>query len=47
LDLSVKELQLIFKGKNKTYMAYKNKRLLIGLGAKSMNIFGLEKRLFR
>jgi tRNA(Ile)-lysidine synthase TilS/MesJ len=47
LDLSLKELISIFEGENKTYRDYKNKRLLIGLGAKAMNILGLEKRLFR
>lgn len=47
LDLSVKELQAIFDGENKTYRDYKNKRFLIGLGAKAMKILGLEKRFFR
>lgn len=47
LDLSVEELQQIFEGENKTYHDYKNKRILIGLGAKAMGLFGLEKRLFR
>lgn len=47
LGLSVEELQTIFDGKNKTYRDYKNKRFLIGLGARAMKILGLEKRLFR
>ncbi|KFF18041.1 N-acetyl sugar amidotransferase [Chryseobacterium sp. JM1] len=47
LDLTTDELQTIFEGKNKTYHDYKNKRKLIGLGAKSMKVLGLEKRLFR
>jgi N-acetyl sugar amidotransferase len=47
LDLSKKELQDIFKGKNKTYRDYKNKRFLIGLGSKGMSLLGLEKRFFR
>jgi len=47
LDLSVKELQRLFEGENKTYKSYKNKRYLIGLGTRVMNILGLEKRLFR
>ncbi len=47
LDLTVKELQQIFEGGNKSYRDYKNKRYLIGLGAKTMNLLGLEKRLFR
>ena len=47
LDLSVEDLQRIFKGENKTYKDYKNKRSIIGLGGKVMKILGLEKRLFR
>lgn len=47
LGVSVKELQEIFDSENKTYRDYKNKRFLIGLGAKAMTILGLEKRLFR
>lgn len=47
LDLSVDELQKIFEGKNKTYREYKNKKFLIGMGARVMRALGLEKRLFR
>jgi N-acetyl sugar amidotransferase len=47
LGLTVEELQALFDGKNKTFHDYKNKRTLIGLGAKSMKVLGLEKRLFR
>ena len=47
LDFSVDELQSIFAGENKTYKDYKNKRAIIGLGAKAMTLLGLEKRLFR
>lgn len=47
LDLTTDELQKIFEGENKTFNDYKNKRKLIGLGAQSMRILGLEKRLFR
>lgn len=47
LDFSREELQNIFEGENKTFHDYKNKRILIGLGAKTMRKFGLEKRLFR
>lgn len=47
LGVSVKELQDIFDLENKTYRDYRNKRFLIGLGAKAMTILGLEKRLFR
>lgn len=47
LGVSVKELQEIFDSENKTYRDYKNKRFLIGLGARAMTTLGLEKRLFR
>ena len=47
LDFTRDELQTIFEGENKTFNDYKNKRALIGLGAKTMRKFGLEKRLFR
>jgi N-acetyl sugar amidotransferase len=47
LDLSVDELQAIFEGKNMACTDYKNKRFLIRLGADSMKILGLEKKLFR
>ena len=47
LGVSVKELQDIFDSENKTYRDYKNKRFLIGLGARAMTMLGLEKRLFR
>jgi len=47
LDLSVEELQQIFEGKNKTSLDYKNKRFLIGIGARVMSALGLERRLFR
>jgi len=47
LDLSISELQEIFKGENKTFHDYKNKIKLIGFGAKMMQKLGIEKRLFR
>lgn len=47
LDFTVEELELIFKGENKTFHDYKNKRALIGIGAQTMRKLGLEKRLFR
>ena len=47
LDLTNEELQQIFEGENKTFHDYKNKIKLIGFGAKVMQKFGLEKRLFR
>lgn len=47
LDFTTEELQTIFEGPNRTFHSYKNKRALIGLGAKVMRTLGLEKRLFR
>lgn len=47
LDFTVEELQVIFEGENKSFKDYKNKRLIINLGAKVMRSLGLEKRLFR
>jgi N-acetyl sugar amidotransferase len=47
LDLTVDELQVIFNGENKTYRDYRNKKRIIGMGAKVMAILGLEKRLFK
>lgn len=47
LDLSVSELQELFRGENKTYRDYKNKMALIALGTKVMRILGVEKRTVR
>ena len=47
LDISTDELQLLFDGENKTYKDYKNKRFLIGIGARILQKLGLEKRLFK
>lgn len=47
LDLTVNELQEIFKGPNKTYKDYKNKRHIINLGARVLTFLGKENRLFR
>ena len=47
LDLTRNELEEIFYGKNKTFNDYKNKIKLISLGARTMQLLGLEKRLFR
>jgi len=47
LDFKTEELRELFKGPNKTFHDYNNKRNLIGLGAKTMRMLGLEKRLFR
>jgi hypothetical protein len=47
LDLTRSELQEIFEGENRTFLDYKSKIKLIGLGALIMQKFGLEKRIFR
>jgi N-acetyl sugar amidotransferase len=47
LDLSRMELEEIFNGSNKTFHDYNNKIGFIKIGAKVMNLMGLEKRLFR
>lgn len=47
LGITHDELEDIFKGSNKTYRDYANKRWLIKLGANAMQAMGLEKRLFR
>ncbi|MBO9552014.1 N-acetyl sugar amidotransferase [Pseudomonas sp.] len=47
LDFTVPELQGIFEGQNKTFHDYKNKRFLIGIGARVLSAIGLERRLFR
>lgn len=47
LDLTIHELEEIFKAPNKTFHDYKNKIGLIRFGAKIMTLLGLEKRLFR
>ena len=47
LDLTKIELQEIFEGENKSFKDYKSKIKLIKLGAKVMQILGLETRLFR
>ncbi|WP_374035586.1 N-acetyl sugar amidotransferase [Bdellovibrio bacteriovorus] len=47
LDLTVEELQRIFDGENKTCLDYKNKKFVIGLGAKVLRALGIERRLFR
>ena len=47
LGLTVHELQALFDMPKKTFRDYKNKRDLIGLGAKVMRKLGLEKRYFR
>lgn len=47
LDLSVDELELIFRGDNKTFNDYKNKKKIIDLGANVLRLLGIERRLFR
>ena len=47
LDLRPEQLKEIFDGPNKTFRDYRNKRMLIGIGANVMRLLGLEKRLFR
>lgn len=47
LDISTDELQYLFDGENKTYKDYKNKRFLIGIGARILQKLGIEKRLFK
>jgi N-acetyl sugar amidotransferase len=47
LDLTVTELQELFKGENKTYRDYKNNMTLITWGTEVMRMLGLEKRVIR
>jgi N-acetyl sugar amidotransferase len=47
LDLTSDELQLLLDLPKKTYRDYRNKRALIGFGAKVMRALGQEKRYFR
>lgn len=47
LDLSVDQLQELFRMPIKTYRDYRNKRWLIMLGANILRMLGLEKRYFK
>ena len=47
LSLTVSELKSIFEGDNKNVGDYKNKQLLVNFGSKMMQLFGLEKRLYK
>ena len=47
LGLTEEELTELFNGQNKTFRDFKNNRNFIQLGAKIMQLLGLEKRLFR
>lgn len=47
LDWTEEELWKIFNGKNKSFRDYKNNFFLISLGAKIMNLLGIDRRLFK
>ena len=47
LDLSVEELRTIMNGPNKTFRDYKNSMGLIDLGARTLRLLGVEKRIVR
>jgi len=47
LGLTVDELKSIFEGDNKNVDDYRNNQLLVNLGSKMMQLFGLEKRLYK
>jgi N-acetyl sugar amidotransferase len=47
LDLTVSELKSIFEASNKSIGDYKSKQLLVNFSSKIMQIFGLEKRLYK
>lgn len=47
LDLTVSDLEELFKGDNKTFRDYKNNMIFITLGTKVMQIFGIENRVIR
>lgn len=47
LGLSVAELRELFHQPNKTFADYRNKFFFINLGAKLINLLGLEKRHYR
>lgn len=47
LDWTNDELMKIFKMPNKSFKDYKNNYFWISLGAKVMNIIGLDRRLFK
>jgi hypothetical protein len=47
LDLTVRELQAIFDGENKSYRDYRNNMALITLGANVMRVLGMERRVMR
>lgn len=47
LDLSVDEFRAIMKGPNKSFRDYKNSMGLINLGAKTLRLLGVERRVVR
>lgn len=47
LDLTVRELQTLMDGENKTYRDYKNRMALISLGANILRILGIQKAIIR
>ena len=47
LGLTVSELKSIFESDNKNVGNYRNKQLLVNFGSKMMQLFGLEKRLYK
>lgn len=47
LDLTAKDLEELFKGKNKTYRDYKNNSAMISLGTKILQGLGVERRAIR
>jgi N-acetyl sugar amidotransferase len=47
LDLTVKDLEELFEGKNKTYRDYKNNARLISLGTRILQGLGVERRVIR
>ena len=47
LDFTTDEFRALFNAPKRTYHDFRNKRPLIGVGARAMRLLGLEKRLFR
>ena len=47
LDWTEEEFTEIFKMENKSFRDYKNNYFWIALGARIMNILGLDRRLFK
>jgi N-acetyl sugar amidotransferase len=47
LGLAKNDLQILFDAPKRTFRDYRNKRYLIGLGAKVLRALGLERRYFR